>query len=135
MLHMLRIVPAELRAPARLRQVSLPLLPDLDTRAGRPRDHRRRRAGQRPACATADSGSRPARRDKGNAQILLLKDAKSEYSPQRALEIARRIQFHQVTLAGNRSAAGISEIDPIQREIFDALKLDTPSKDRLESAV
>jgi transposase len=66
---------------------------------------------------------------------MQLKDAKSEYSPQRALEISRRIQFHQVTLAGNRSAAGISEIDPIQREIFDALKLDTPSKDRLESAV
>ena len=66
---------------------------------------------------------------------MQLKDAKSDYSPQRALEIAGRIQFHQVTLAGDRVAAGISEIDPIQREIFDALKLELPSKDRLETAL
>lgn len=40
---------------------------------------------------------------------MQLKDAKSECSLQRALEISRRIQFHQVTLAGNRSAADISK--------------------------
>jgi transposase len=66
---------------------------------------------------------------------MQLKDAHSAYSPQRALEIAGRIQFHQVTLAGDRIAAGISEIEPIQREIFEALKLELPSKDRLETAL
>ena len=65
---------------------------------------------------------------------MQLKDANSAYSPQRALEIAGRIQFHQVTLAGNRVAAGVGELDPVQREIFEALKLDQPTKDRLDSA-
>lgn len=64
-----------------------------------------------------------------------LKDAKSEYSPDRALEIARRIQFHQVTLTGNAKASGVSEIHPVQREIFDALKLELPSKERLETTL
>lgn len=64
---------------------------------------------------------------------MQLKDANSAYSPERALEIARRIQFHQVTLSGNASASGLSEIDPVQREIFDALKLEVPTKDRLET--
>ena len=66
---------------------------------------------------------------------MQLKDAKSEYSPQRALEIARRIQFHQVTLADKRSAAGISDIDTVQREIFDALQIDTPTKRHLDHAL
>jgi transposase len=66
---------------------------------------------------------------------MQLKDAKSEYSPERALEIARRIQLHQVTLAGNAKASGVSDIDPVQREIFDALKLDLPSKERLQTAL
>jgi transposase len=66
---------------------------------------------------------------------MQLKDAKSEYSPERALEIARRIQFHQVTLAGNAMASGLSDIDPVQREIFDGLKLELPSKERLETTL
>jgi transposase len=66
---------------------------------------------------------------------MQLKDASSDYSPQRALEIAGRIQFHQVTMAGDRVAAGVSELDPIQRDIFDALKLDPPTKDRLDTAL
>lgn len=32
-----------------------------------------------------------------------------------------------------RRPAGLSEIDPVQREIFDALKLEVPTKDRLET--
>ena len=66
---------------------------------------------------------------------MQLKDANSDYSPQRALEIAGRIQFHQVTMAGDRVAAGVSELDSIQRDIFDALKLDPPTKDRLDTAL
>ena len=66
---------------------------------------------------------------------MQLKDANSSYSPERALEIARRIQSHQVTLSGNTSASGLSDIDPVQRQIFEALKLELPTKDRLETTL
>jgi hypothetical protein len=66
---------------------------------------------------------------------MQLKDANSAYSPERALEIARRIQFHQVTLSGNASASGLSEIEPVQRQIFEALNLELPTKDQLETAL
>lgn len=66
---------------------------------------------------------------------MQLRDAHSDYSPERALEIARRIQFHQVTLTGNAHASGLSDIDPIQREIFEALKLELPTKERVETAL
>jgi len=64
---------------------------------------------------------------------MQLKDANSPHSPQRALEIVRRIQFHQVTLADNQVASGIGEIDPVQREIFAALDFELPTKDRLDA--
>jgi hypothetical protein len=51
------------------------------------------------------------------------------------LQIARRIQFHQVTLSGNAKASGVSDIDPVQREIFGMLKLELPSKERLENSL
>lgn len=63
---------------------------------------------------------------------MQLKDANSASSPDRALEIAPRIQVHQVTLSGNASASGLSGIDLGQRQIFEALKLGLPTKDRLE---
>ena len=66
---------------------------------------------------------------------MQLKDANSSYSSERALEIARRIQFHQVTLGGNTAASGLSDIDPVQRRIFEALKLELPTKDRLETTL
>lgn len=66
---------------------------------------------------------------------MQLKHANSSYSPERALEIARRIQFHQVTLSGNASASGLSDIEPVQRQIFEALKLELPTKDRLETTL
>lgn len=66
---------------------------------------------------------------------LQLKDANSPYSPQRVLQIAQRIQFHQVTVPGKGQACGISELDPVQREIFEALKLEVPTRTRLETAL
>ena len=66
---------------------------------------------------------------------MQLKDAKSAHSPQRALEIARRIQFHQVTLAGQQTASGISELTPIQQEIFDLLRFDPPTKEQMQNAL
>ena len=57
------------------------------------------------------------------------------YSPQRVLQIAQRIQFHQVTVPGKGQACGLSELDAVQREIFEALKLEVPTRARLETAL
>lgn len=62
---------------------------------------------------------------------LWLKVAGSPHSPERALEIVRHIQFHHVTIAGRGHATGVGDITSNQREIFDALKLDLPTKERL----
>lgn len=66
---------------------------------------------------------------------MQLKDARSPYSPQRVLEIARRIQFHQVILPNETRAIGVGELDASQREIFETLGLDAPTRQRLETAV
>ena len=35
----------------------------------------------------------------------------------------------------NTSPSGLSDIDPVQRQIFEALKLELPTKDRLETSL
>jgi len=55
----------------------------------------------------------------------------SKYSPERALEIARRIQFHQITLHRRQSASGLSAMTPEQKELFAAISLPTPSANAL----
>jgi len=66
---------------------------------------------------------------------MQLKDAKSPHSPQRVLEIVKRIQLHQVILPNQERAIGVGELDPIQREIFETLGLQTPTRQRLKTAV
>jgi transposase len=62
---------------------------------------------------------------------MRLKDRGSPYSPERALEIARRIQRHQVTLHPRQSACGITTLTPEQQELFATIGLPTPSADAL----
>jgi len=57
---------------------------------------------------------------------LRLKDHGSPHSPERALEISRRIQHHQVSLQQRPSAAGITNLSPEQQELFAALGLPPP---------
>lgn len=52
-------------------------------------------------------------------------------SPQRALEIARRIQYHEITLHRHQTASGLSTLTPEQRELFDTVELPRPSAARL----
>lgn len=66
---------------------------------------------------------------------MQLKDAKSPHSPQRVLEIVKRIQLHQATLPNQERAIGVGELDRIQREIFQTLGLEAPTRQRLETAV
>jgi transposase len=54
---------------------------------------------------------------------MRLKARDSQFSPERALEIARRIQFHQITLHQRQSASGLSAMTPQQKEV-------TPQKPR-----
>ena len=58
---------------------------------------------------------------------MRLKASKQGLSPTRALEIARKIQFHQVTLHRRETASGLTKLQPEQRDLFDALKLPKPA--------
>lgn len=58
---------------------------------------------------------------------LRLKDRGSAHSPERALEIARRIQFHQVTLHQRQSASGLTTLNAQQKELFDTVSLPVPA--------
>lgn len=58
---------------------------------------------------------------------MRLKDRHSPYSPERVLEIMRRIQFHQVTLHQNQTASGLSTLTPEQRDLFDTIDLPKPA--------
>ena len=62
---------------------------------------------------------------------LRLKARESQLSPERALEIARRIQFHQITLHQRQSASGLSAMTPQQKELFETVALPEPSAKRL----
>lgn len=62
---------------------------------------------------------------------MRLKDRGSPYSPERALEIARRIQFHKVTLNRHHSASGLTALSQDQKEIFDTVRLPAPAQNAL----
>jgi len=62
---------------------------------------------------------------------MRLKVRDSQLSPERALEIARRIQFHQITLHQRQSASGLSAMTPQQKELFETVALPEPSAKRL----
>jgi transposase len=62
---------------------------------------------------------------------MRLKDRHSPYSPERVLEIMRRIQFHQVTLHQNQTASGLSTLTPEQRDLFDTIDLPKPAAKHL----
>jgi len=57
---------------------------------------------------------------------MRLKQNHATHSPERALEIVRRIQFHQVTLHQRQTASGLSTLTPEQRELFHAVNLPEP---------
>lgn len=57
---------------------------------------------------------------------LRLKDKESQHSPARAREIARRIQFQQITLHQRQSASGLSALTPQQKALFATV----PSRNR-----
>lgn len=62
---------------------------------------------------------------------MRLKSKDKQYSPERMLEIVRQIQYHKVTLHQKRSVSGLSTITPEQRDLFEAVELQKPVKERL----
>lgn len=63
---------------------------------------------------------------------MRLKDKNSPLSPERALEITRRIQFHRVTLHQRHTTSGLSTLSPQQQDLFTTLDLPTPSQNSLQ---
>jgi transposase len=66
---------------------------------------------------------------------MQLKASGSDYSPERALEIARHIQLHQVRIAGQGAASGLTDLSPEQLALFDQLQLDTPTREPFDIAL
>ena len=65
---------------------------------------------------------------------LQLKASGSDYSPERALKIARRIQSHQVRIAGQGAASGLTDLSPEQLALFDQLQLNTATREPFDIA-
>jgi transposase len=58
---------------------------------------------------------------------MRLKAREHACSPERALEFARRIQLHQVTLHRQHSTQGLTTLSPEQKELFNIINLPTPT--------
>lgn len=58
---------------------------------------------------------------------IRLQASSSNFSPERALQLLRRIQHHRVTLNGSAPAAGLSNIDKEQAAILSALTVGKPT--------
>lgn len=58
---------------------------------------------------------------------MRLQANQSPYSPERVLEIVRRIQFHQVSLHRKHAASGLTTLTPEQRELFETVNLPAPT--------
>ena len=58
---------------------------------------------------------------------MRLKAASSMTSPERALEILRRVQHHRIKLDENKPVTGLSSITPEQTELFKALNVKKPT--------
>jgi hypothetical protein len=57
---------------------------------------------------------------------MRLKDKKSPLSPERALEVAGRIQYHNVTLGDGSKVKGLSRLDDRQMDLFAAIEIPKP---------
>lgn len=62
---------------------------------------------------------------------MRLKARDHRLSPTRALEIANRIQYHQVMLHRQQTASGLSKLTPEQHDLFEAIDLPKPTAKRL----
>ena len=66
---------------------------------------------------------------------MRLRDRQSSLSPERALEIAGRIQYHDVTLSNGKRAKGLSRLDARQMDLFDSIEIPKPIENEVGSRV
>ncbi len=66
---------------------------------------------------------------------MRLKDTKSALSPERAIEMAGRIQWHEVSLSKGEKIKGVSRLNPQQLDLFAACKLPVPNDKEVAPAV
>jgi transposase len=66
---------------------------------------------------------------------MRLKAQHCPHSPERALEISRRIQLHQVTLHQRQTTSGITTLTPEQQELFTDLELPKPTINAVQATV
>ena len=66
---------------------------------------------------------------------MRLKDKKSTLSPERALEMAGRIQWHEVSLAKGGKIKGVSRLSPQQLDLFEVCNLPVPDETEVEPAL
>ena len=62
---------------------------------------------------------------------MRLKASDQRLLPERALEIARRIQYRQITLHRQQTATGLTSLSTEQRDLFDAIDLPEPAVKKL----
>jgi hypothetical protein len=58
---------------------------------------------------------------------MRLKAANNQISPDRALELLRRIQYHQVKLNSAKPISGLSSITSEQADLFKELQIKKPA--------
>ena len=66
---------------------------------------------------------------------MRLKDRHSPYSPERALEITRRIQLHQITFQQRQQASGLTDLTLEQQELFADLELPKSTSGALQATL
>lgn len=64
---------------------------------------------------------------------MRLKAGNSPLSPERALEMTRRIQLHQVMLHGKHTHTGLTTLNQEQLDLFDTVKLPKPTDSAIDS--
>lgn len=64
---------------------------------------------------------------------MRLRDRQSSLSPERALEMAGRIQYHEVTLSNGKKAKGLSRLDARQMDLFDKIEIPKPIENEVEA--
>ena len=66
---------------------------------------------------------------------MRLQDKNSKLSPERVLEIAGRIQWHEASLQGGKKLKGISRLSPQQMDLFETIDVPVPGEKEVEPAL
>ena len=66
---------------------------------------------------------------------MRLQDKNSKLSPERVLEIAGRIQWHEASLQGGKKLKGVSRLSPQQMDLFATIDVPVPGEKEVEPAL